>query len=106
MDRRCFGTVNPRMQNFVRYRMIRKVCVAVFPRDKRGTRLRGDHAQNNKPKRDDDSNHRVLAGAHRGADIDRRERGRIAAPAVVNLLERERLLDPDTARHRKAVAIA
>jgi hypothetical protein len=29
-------------------------CVAVFPRDKRGTRLRGDHAQTN-PERDGDS---------------------------------------------------
>jgi hypothetical protein len=27
----------------------------VFPRDKRGTRLRGDHAKNKKLERDDDS---------------------------------------------------
>src|SRR5690348_11925332 len=30
-------------------------CAAVFPRDKRGTRLRGDHAQSKGVKRDDDS---------------------------------------------------
>jgi hypothetical protein len=30
-------------------------CEAVFPRDKRGTRLRGDHAPNKNLKRDDDS---------------------------------------------------
>jgi hypothetical protein len=28
-----------------RLSMIRKECAAAFPRDKRGTRLRGDHAQ-------------------------------------------------------------
>jgi hypothetical protein len=34
--------------------------VPVFPRDKRGTRLRGDHAQNTKLERDDDSKKKVI----------------------------------------------
>jgi uncharacterized membrane protein len=36
--------------------------IPVFPRDKRGTRLRGDHAQAKKIERDDDSkkSHRAL----------------------------------------------
>jgi hypothetical protein len=35
--------------------MIRKSGHPVFPRDKRGTRLRGDHAQIKEIERDDDS---------------------------------------------------
>jgi hypothetical protein len=38
-----------------------KKWVPVFPRDKRGTRLRGDHAQTRSEKRDDDSKKSHLA---------------------------------------------
>jgi hypothetical protein len=41
--------------------MIRKKWIPVFPRDKRGTRLRGDHAQIKEVERHDDSKKRHAA---------------------------------------------
>ena len=46
----------------------------------------------------------IIMAAHRDAEVDRLERGRVGAPAAVGFLERERLLDPQFARNRKALS--
>ena len=46
----------------------------------------------------------LLWPAQRNAEVDRLERGRVAAPAAIGFLERERLLDPQFARNRKALS--
>src|SRR5258706_15065008 len=45
----------------------------------------------------------ILWPAHRNAEVDRLERGRVAAPAAVGFLERERLFNPQFSRNRKAL---
>jgi hypothetical protein len=43
--------------------MIRKSGHPVFPRDKRGTRLRGDHAQTKELERDDENRYPAIEAA-------------------------------------------
>src|SRR6266481_8026262 len=46
----------------------------------------------------------ALGPAQRNAEVDGLERGRVAAPAVIGFLERERFLNPQFARNRKALS--
>ena len=43
----------------------------------------------------------ILWPAHCNAEVDRLERRRVAAPAAVGFLERERLFNPQFSRNRK-----
>ena len=45
----------------------------------------------------------ILWPAQRNAEVDRLELGRVAAPAAVGFLERERLFNPQFSRNRKAL---